>query len=226
VSAVLGVDGARGGWAGALVDGDDVRFVTFASIEEALALDVRAIGVDMPIGLPGHGRRACDLAAKRTLGRAHARVFLAPPRAVLAATSYADAAARHRAHTGGHGLSVQTWNIVARIVEVDRVAQDPRLVEVHPELSFARIAGEVLASKKSAAGRAARIAALRQVWPRLAAVPRGDDALDALAVAWSAGRWLAGTAETLPPAEVTDGGDGAPPAPAYDDLGRPMRIVT
>jgi predicted RNase H-like nuclease len=217
VTAVLGVDGARGGWAAALVDGDDVRFLTFRTIDEALDFDVEAIGIDMPIGLPRQGRRACDLAAKRVLGRAHSRVFLAPPRAVLAATSYRDAAVLHRAHADGHGLSVQTWNIVARIVEVDAVAHDARLVEVHPELSFARLAGEVLVPKRSAEGRAARLTALRSVWPGLGEPPRGDDALDALAAAWSAARWLAGTADTVP------GGDTAT---AYDDCGRPMRIVT
>ena len=101
----------------------------------------------MPIGLPRAGRRACDLLAKQALGKAHPRVFLAPPRDVLAATSYDDAGARHRAHADGLGLSVQTWNIVDKIREVDAVADDPRLVEVHPELSFARLAGAVLVSK-------------------------------------------------------------------------------
>jgi predicted RNase H-like nuclease len=214
VSTVLGLDGARGGWAGALLDDGRVRFLTVATVDDALRLDVAAIGVDMPIGLPAHGRRACDLAAKRALGRAHSRVFLTPPRPVLDATSYLDAAALHRAHTDGMGLSVQTWNIVARIAEVDRVADDPRLVEVHPELSFARLAGAVLVPKRSAAGRAARIEAARREWPDLPEVPRGDDALDALAAAWSAARWLAGTADVLPD------------EPVYDDRGRPMRIVT
>lgn len=217
MSAVLGLDGARGGWAGALVDGDRVRFLTVPTIADALRLDVAAIGVDMPIGLPAHGRRACDLAAKHVLGRAHSRVFLAPPRPVLGATTYADAAALHRAHADGMGLSVQTWNIVARIIEVDLVADDPRLVEVHPELSFARLAGAVLVGKRTSPGREARLAAVRQVWPDLPEVPRGDDALDALAVAWSAQRWLRGDAQVLP-----GGAAGLP----YDGWGRPMRIVT
>ena len=86
-------------------------------------------------------------------------MFLAPPRAELGATTYDDAAARHRAHADGLGLSVQTWNIVARIAEVDAAADDPRLVEVHPELSFARLAGGALAGKRTAAGREARLAA-------------------------------------------------------------------
>jgi predicted RNase H-like nuclease len=218
VSRVLGVDGARGGWIGALTQtedrtGADVVWVTLATIAEAAALEVDVIAVDMPIGLPRSGRRSCDLLGKRALGQAHPRVFLAPPRDVLAATSYDDAAARHRAHADGHGLSVQTWHIVEKIREVDAVADDPRLVEVHPELSFARLAGSVLPSKHGPDGRAVRLAALARRWPGLRDVPPGQDGVDALAAAWSGARWLAGEAESLPD------------VPPRDDLGRPMRIV-
>jgi len=72
----------------------------------------------------------------------------------------------------------------------------------------------VLSSKHTPAGREERLCALRTWLPGLAEVPAGDDGLDALAVAWSAGRWLAGTARTLP-AE-----------PPVDARGRRMRIVT
>jgi predicted RNase H-like nuclease len=218
MTRILGVDGARGGWMGALtriddVTGADVMWLTFTSITQALAVDADVVAVDIPIGLPVAGRRECDLLAKRALGRAHSRVFLAPPRDVLAATSYDDAGARHRAHAHGHGLSVQTWNIFDKIREVDAAADDPRLVEVHPELSFARLAGAVLTSKHRPEGRAARLRALAVRWPGLRDVPRGLDGVDALAAAWSGERWLRGEAESLP---------GAPPR---DGLGRPMRII-
>jgi predicted RNase H-like nuclease len=218
VTRILGVDGARGGWLAVLTDtddeaGDDLAWLPLATISQALALDVSVVAVDMPIGLPRAGRRDCDLLAKRVLGRAHPRVFLAPPRDVLNATSYDDAGARHRAHADGRGLSVQTWNIVDKIREVDAVADDPRLVEVHPELSFARLAGAVLVSKHGPDGRPARLRALARRWPGLHDVPAGHDGVDALAAAWSGERWLRGEAESLP--------DVAP----RDDLGRPMRIV-
>jgi predicted RNase H-like nuclease len=218
VTRVLGVDGARGGWVAVMVDtedsaGEDVTWLRFTTIAQALALDVDAVAIDMPIGLPRVGRRSCDLLAKRVLGRAHPRVFLAPPRDVLAATSYDDAGARHRAYTDGRGLSVQTWHIIDKIREVDAVADDPRLLEVHPELSFARLAGEVLASKHGPNGRTVRLRALARRWSGLRDVPPGHDGLDALAAAWSGERWLRGDAESLP---------GVAPR---DDLGRPMRIV-
>ena len=215
MSGVLGVDGCRGCWVGAQVDGNQVTWHRFPDIASALALPVDAIGVDMPVGLPPVGRRDCDLLAKAALGRAHSRVFFAPPRAVLTAGSYDDAGRLHRELTGGLGMSVQTWHLVPKIREVDAVADDPRLVEVHPELSLAELAGTgPLVSKKTAAGRAARLTLLRDWLPDLAAVPGGDDGLDALAAAWSALRWQAGRARTLPE------------QPPYDEQGRPMRIVT
>jgi predicted RNase H-like nuclease len=215
VTAVLGVDGCRGGWVGALVEDGRVSWHRFATIAEALLLPVAAIGVDMPVGLPATGRRGCDLEAKALLGRAHPRVFLAPPRGVLAAATYAEAGRLHRELTGGLGLSVQTWHLVPKIREVDAVADDPRIVEVHPELSLAALGGAgPLPSKKTAAGRAARVALLTGWLGDLAELPAGDDGLDALAVAWSAQRWLAGQARSLPG------------VPAYDENGQPMRIVT
>ncbi len=215
MTRVLGVDGCRGGWVGALVEDGQVAWHRFPDIAAALAVPADVGAVDMPVGLPARGRRDCDLLAKAVLGRAHSRVFLAPPRGVLAAGSYAEAGRLHRELTGGMGLSVQTWHLVPKIREVDAVAADPRLVEVHPELSLAELAGTgPLPSKKTAAGRATRVSLLTGWLPDLGELPAGDDGLDALAAAWSGGRWLAGRARTLPE------------HPAYDEVGRPLRIVT
>ena len=70
-------------------------------------------------------------------------------------------------------MSAQTWGLMARVREVDAVADDPRLVEVHPELSFALLAGRVLAPKRTAEGRDERIRALRSWLPGLGEVPAG-----------------------------------------------------
>jgi predicted RNase H-like nuclease len=218
--AVLGLDGCRGGWMGALVVGGDVRWLRLADVSAALAVDAAVVGVDMPIGLPATGRRECDLLAKKVLGAAHPRVFLTPPRGVLASPDYTVAGELHRGLTGGAGMSVQTWHIVDRIAEVDEAADDARLVEVHPELSFTALAGRVLAPKRTAEGRAERLAALDRWLPGavgrtdLPSGPLAIDALDALVAAWSAQRHLNGTAR-VQPAE-----------PPRDGRGRPMRIVT
>ena len=177
-----------------------------------------AVGVDIPLGLPeGRARRACDDQAAARLGRARSSVFPAPPRAVLAAEGYAEACATARRLTG-RAISLQTFHITPKIAEWDAVALPDRVVEVHPELALRALAPETdFAPKKSARGAGQRIAALaRFVDPAeaLGDLPAGarlDDVLDALAAAWSAGRWARGEAEVL-------GGE-------RDARGRPMRVV-
>jgi predicted RNase H-like nuclease len=215
-SAVLGVDGCPGGWVGALVRSGSVTWHA-GSLASLLALPAAVVAIDIPLALPVAGeRRACEVAARAVLGAQRSSVFFAPPRAVLDAADHADASVRARA-AGSVGVSIQTWNIVPKIAEAMAFA-DPRLIEVHPELSFralvaARVAARpsgragagrtaTLNSKKSAQGRAERLALLR-TWvdvdlpssrPGGAAV---DDCLDALVCAWTAQRWLAGTAAVL-----------------------------
>lgn len=229
---VIGVDGCSGGWLAALVDGTAVRWrllpdaaAVLAWADEEAAV---AVGIDIPIGVPGSGGREVDLAARDRLGSARSSVFLTPPRPVLAEVTFAAANARCRELTG-QGLSQQSYGLFDRIRDVDRVAADPRLVEVHPELSFRAMgpaAGGpkegVTAGKKTARGAGQRIAVLR-AWldpvPLLADAPTRvplDDALDALAAAWSAQRWAAGAVDLLVlPRDP----------PPYDDRGIPMRMA-
>jgi predicted RNase H-like nuclease len=160
-----------------------------------------AAGIDIPIGLPERGPRRCDLEARRMLGPRRSSVFPAPLRGVLGARSYADALARSRARSG-RGLSRQAFGILSKVGEVDRLVtpecQD-RLVEVHPEVSFAVLAqGPMAHAKRTPEGRAERVEVLRAVFPdvddhagiRLTGAG-SDDVLDAFAVAWSARRWRA-----------------------------------
>lgn len=208
------MDGCPGGWVGALVLGTSVRWLLLPDAEAVCAVRAAAVGIDIPIGLTHSGPRRCDLLARQRLGARRSSVFPAPVRAVLDATSYADARSRSRV-ASGRGLSVQTWNICDRIADVDRtVREHDRVVEVHPELVFAFLAG-ALPSKKQPIGRAHRERALRgwlpAGWPPAPKPARPDDALDALACAWTARRWLSGRAEVL-------GGE-------LDDRGIPMRIV-
>lgn len=225
--AVLGVDGWPGGWLGARVLGDGVlgdgvQWLLLADAAAVLAVDVPVVGIDIPVGLPGTGRRTCDLAARAVLGPARSSVFLTPVRGVLAAATYPEANALSRTLTG-RGLSKQTWNILDRIRDVDDALgepPDPRLVEVHPEVSFRTLDARVAAGKKSAAGAGQRIRALStwiDVAEALAALPPGpglDDALDALVAAWSAARWAQGVARELPTVRSE-----------LDARGRPMLIA-
>ena len=95
--AVLGVDGWRGQWVGARLDGRRATLTVLADAAAVLAEpDVEVVAIDMPIGLSDDGPRACDLAARTLLGRAGSSVFPAPLRPVLRCTSYEEACAVSR----------------------------------------------------------------------------------------------------------------------------------
>jgi predicted RNase H-like nuclease len=220
--AVLGVDGWRGRWVGTLLEGRSVRLLDLADVPAVLAVpDVEVVGIDMPIGLSDDGVRACDVQARRRLGRAGSSVFPTPVRAVLATDDYAEARALSRAATDPpRAPSAQSFQLVKAIRSLDDALGDPpadHVVEVHPELAFRALDPELRDAKVTARGMARRLAALRTVMDvdaaLLAAPPRvpAVDALDACAAAWSARRVADGTAECV--------GDGA-----TDARGRPMRI--
>ena len=222
--AVLGVDGWRGAWVGARLEGRMVTLVRLADAAAVLAVpDVDVVGIDMPIGLPDNRPRRCDDAARerlRGLG-AGSSVFPTPVRAVLATDDYAEARALSRAATDPpRAPSVQAFQLVKAIRALDDALGDPppdRVVEVHPELAFRALDPRVRDPKGTARGTAQRIRALEQVMdvmealagapPRVPAV----DALDACAAAWSAQRIADGRAECV--------GDGS-----RDTRDRPMRI--
>jgi predicted RNase H-like nuclease len=209
-TVVAGLDGCRGGWVmvTAPVDGEgksavervsDVRDV-FSALDSG---QLAAAGIDMPIGLPDTEPRRCDVEARAMIGARRSSVFPAPLRGLLGATEYGDALERCRA-LSGKGLSRQAFGILSKVGEVDRYMTPRRqrlIVEVHPEVSFTVLSGYPMASsKKTPAGRAERLDALRRVFPdidrhasnRITGIAP-DDIVDAFAVAWSARRWWART---------------------------------
>ncbi len=217
---MLGVDGCRGAWLAARVRGDDsaARLVgwalgRFADVLDGDAEPDEVVAVDIPVGLPATGRRACDVAGRAALGgSAAARLFFAPPRYALEAPDLATANDLLRAR-GEPGLSAQTYALRAAVLEVAtfqevvaprEVAADLRVCEVHPDLSFTSMAGRVLASKHTATGVQERVDALAGWVDVRAAVSTAparvgvDDVLDALAAAWTATRIRSGRAVTYP----------------------------
>jgi predicted RNase H-like nuclease len=210
METVAGVDGCPGGWVAAVWGDGGVEWrllpLAFGPMLDLLD-DCAVVAVDVPIGVPESGYRACDVLAREALGPARSSAFLTPTRAMLDAPDYAAACAVGRASADGRAMSRQTWAIGARIVDAtDTVAArgDGRVVEAHPEVSFLRMTGGVLPPKKSAPGLAARLLALGEhvgdVPALLRAAPRpagADDALDALACAWTARRVLTGDATRL-----------------------------
>ena len=218
--AVLGVDGCRGAWVGALLAGRSVTLLALPDIAAVLAVpDVELIAIDMPIGLSDDGPRSCDVEARRRLGRAGSSVFPTPLRVVLGCADYAAACETSR-RASGKALSMQAWNLVPAIRAIDDALDDVpagHVREVHPELAFRALDDRVSAPKASARGLAQRVRALEPVMDvldALAAAPGAVpavDALDACAAAWSARRLADGRGNCV--------GNGR-----TDSRGRPMEI--
>ena len=220
---VIGVDGCRGGWLAASVDSSgEVAWEWTTDIAALLHSAADAVAIDIPIGLPDAGTRACDVEARAMLGRRGSSVFPAPVRPVLACTSYPQAR-EILAAAGGASMSAQAFGIVAAVRAVDAVIgpnDEARVVEAHPEVAFSLMGGGPgLPGKRSTAGIGRRLQLLQTWLPgvleALATAPseaRTDDALDALACVWVARRWRSGQATVL--------GDGQ-----RDSQGLLMRIV-
>ncbi|WP_127169611.1 DUF429 domain-containing protein [Xanthomonas sp. BRIP62415] len=216
----VGIDGAGSGWLAVWEAGDGLQFAGYPSVAAlASALGgVAVLGVDIPIGLSEHAPRVADAQARRFVGgRRACSIFSAPLRGMLHARTQAEASALHQAldHEGQRGFGVQSFALLSKIrAWDDAVRADPawaeRVFEVHPEVSFAVLAGGqgLAAGKKSRAGHQQRAALLgqcygaRPVAALLERVPRAlakpDDVLDALVACWSAQRIAAGTAGSLP----------------------------
>lgn len=240
---VAGVDGCPRGWfricretrSGAL------RFDLLespAALWEVAPCPV-VVAIDMPIGLPAAGPRACDRAARALLGPRRSSVFPAPVRAAIAAADRAEASRITQA-IDGRRVGAQAFGIHPKIRALDQALaasglRDVSVREVHPELSFrAWNDGVPMAhSKRTAAGRAERLLRVEQ-WLGADLLTRAresaeagshrtgshrkrdladDDILDAVATLWTAHRIVDGRAVRLPD------------PPPRDALGLPMEIV-
>lgn len=225
---VLGVDACRAGWVGIALSGRETRAYFAPGIRELAgraAADgpLLVIAIDIPIGLADAGRRGADVLARKELQGRWPSLFITPVRAAVEAADYQAAAAENR-RLAGEGLSRQAFALRAKILDVDQWLQagspaPARVVEVHPELSFAAMAGAPLRSRKNTwAGAVQR----RTLLARAGIVLDGDlglageqagvdDVLDAAAAAWTARRVSHGAARCLPPSpEVFS--DGIPAA--------------
>jgi predicted RNase H-like nuclease len=79
---VLGVDACRAGWAGIVLSGGDPQAYvapTIRELAEQASADgpLRAVAIDIPIGLADTGRRRADQLAREALGRRWPSLFSA-----------------------------------------------------------------------------------------------------------------------------------------------------
>ena len=239
---VAGVDGVTGGWVMAVTGaerGTQVEFLVRHSFQDlwadAQARRLLVVGVDIPIGLSGVGRRTADIQARARLGGQRQRsVFHAPAHCTVTARNHSEAYECNR--RAGHKLSPLALSLLPKIREVrdagrpDSYVNDarPRLAEVHPEVSFTVLAGAPMPFPKKnpkdstdRRGAEQRLAVLTDHFPNIADAMRAplastpkvalDDVLDAAAAAWTARRIASGEAMCL--------GEGE-----FDETGYPMNI--
>ena len=213
----VGVDGWKKGWVAIALN--TRRFVQarcFADFDALMAWASAAevVGVDMPIGLVDAPARLADTAARAMLTGQASSVFNAPPLAALKARSHAQASAISQ-RVASKGLSQQSFALFGKIRAVAEHESNPRVHEVHPEVSFRLMSGgQRLASTKSWGGMRSRLELLAGQGIEL---PRSlgeadavvvDDVIDAAAAAWSARRIAKGKAQCLTgePAQHTAAG--------------------
>ncbi|MFL6022049.1 MAG: DUF429 domain-containing protein [Marmoricola sp.] len=224
---VLGVDACVAGWVGVLLGPDGRLTVHVASSITALVgqvregADVAVVAIDIPIGLPDNGVRQADEQARAALPGKASSVFSTLTRSAYSADSYAGSReANLDATDGERSASAQAWALGPKILQVDAwVRGDPGavVIEVHPELCFARMAGSpLLAGKRTDEGVALRREALGRAGIAAPSWYSGsgfgeDDLLDACAALWTGVRYLNGESESLP-AEAEVFSDGIPAA--------------
>jgi predicted RNase H-like nuclease len=205
---VSGVDGWKDRWVAVeLRAGAFARAFVVTRLADLRSVPAEWIAVDVPIGLERDGPRAADVAGKRLLGAKSSTLFMTPPRPVLDEPDFVSALAKARELSGGVGISRQTYALFRKILEAEAAkAADPRIIEVHPELSFRVLAGHLMAHpKRSWNGILERRRALAGAGielPEALDGPAGlvppDDVLDAAVAAWSADRMARGEATPIP----------------------------
>jgi len=149
----VGVAGASKGWLGIVLNDGGWEFDLFPSLLSLWKYhsDADRILIDVPVGLPSDGKRACDVAAKRHLQRRQGSVSYTPVREAVYQTNIERA--REITERAGFSVQNQVWGNVARIREVDEFldvypgARD-RLRETHPEICFHALKGGPLEHPK------------------------------------------------------------------------------
>lgn len=206
----VGADGCKAGWfAVLLTENRDWEVGVFTNVFELWNKyrSAQLILLDIPIGLREKGpeERKCDKRARELLGPNRASsIFPVPCRPAIYADSYENACDINKQMTG-RSLSLQTWNIIPKIREVDILLSEDeyarsRIREIHPEICFWALAGghPMEHSKKEREGLLERKKILQSIYPWTGDIVayalstyrrkdvKEDDVLDALSAAVTA----------------------------------------
>jgi len=229
----LGIDACKKGWFAVAFDRQLKGEIGIYADVESLWREFPAGSVtfiDIPIGLSNTGTRECDRLARKILKNRASTIFPAPCRQALRAATFQAACEINQDQTSKK-LSIQTWNIIPKIREVDEFLQRVPAArslwrESHPEICFWALneCQPLKYSKKTPSGIQERLDILTTFVPiseqlyqlALKSYRRNDlardDILDALVLAISA---LAASTKI----------ESLPPVPPVDELGLPMQIV-
>lgn len=206
---LAGIDGYKKGWVAAIeVRSGETLVRAYPNFKSVLDDDtLTLIVIDIPIGLLDDGARACDVAARRFLGRGRgSSVFPSPIRAMLNADSWEEACLR-RVELEGKKCSKQVAGILPKVREVDErmtPTMQHRVCEGHPELCFAMMnQGKPMRfNKRIQPGEEERLSMLlphfHDINPQVRRVSGARaDILDAYACLWTARRVAEGKAVLL-----------------------------
>lgn len=205
----IGIDGCRSGWLAAVIESSGaLSFSLHATILDLLNTYPHAskYWIDMPMGLSeGNVLRDVENPARELLKPNRTSTIFTPPcRSAVYADTYEEAKILNKQRTG-KSISIQAWNLVPKIRELDQLLLErpslaERFYESHPEIGFRQLnTGQLLQSRKaSQVGFEERMAILQSYLPKaehmvqnfLQDLPRSqvkaDDVCDALCLALSA----------------------------------------
>lgn len=205
---IVGIDGCKFGWIAIALDLDGQfqisKHSTFNDLINTYSQAKRYL-VDMAIGLSGlhHPRIVEKLAREKLKPNKTSTIFTPPCRTAVYEQSY-DSAKEKNITITGKSISIQAWNIVPKIREVDqfliknRKYQD-KIWEAHPEVCLAGLNGGIpmLTKKKTVEGKEERLNLLQNIFQGskeifeagdllfLKKEVKTDDLVDALALAIS-----------------------------------------
>jgi len=206
----VGLDGYRRGWAAVSISSRGNKLEFLPHIGELFVRDYAMAMIDIPIGLPTSGVRACDREGRRLLGPNAPRLFTGARRPLLGHVTREDAHCWATA-SGQAGVSCQLFCLLPKIKQVDAVMtadRQEKTRETHPELVFLKLnCGKSLPSKKTPEGQNVRADLLRKqgfgeleefLLMRLGTRAKPDDILDACACALAAKHAAEGIGSCVP----------------------------
>ncbi|MFO7928143.1 MAG: DUF429 domain-containing protein, partial [Candidatus Humimicrobiaceae bacterium] len=156
----LGVDGCKGGWIAAILSSSSLEVKLYKDVGSLWCenKDASLILVDIPICLTDTGVRQCDILARKMLDKNRKpSIFNPPAKKALYAGSYREACAINKEVTGKK-ISKQTWNLIPKIKEVNKlIRKHPEAVKIlkesHPEVCFMALSKKrIKYSKKNILG--------------------------------------------------------------------------